>query len=449
LERGDVDSLEHWANSVPLPEAQILGYCEMRTDTFDQHTLYSGGSVFTLGGKTTLWGASCPRVNARDLVRWPPKIVDDFFAPQPPTGRNFMDLAADSLHVKPLEDPTYYSTGIMETLEASFKDGPVQFSWESNTMAIQWDSPFSFQLPGLLYSTAVPIFNLAMNGSICLKLNHQVIHVQDGPTKVVTALNNNKNKVTFRGKVVVIAAGALETGRIIHNSALSTSRYLNIGFTDHLLISMSAQLIPNSSWENSERAAKIMGYPLTDLPASYIMDMAINTASFLIVDQSPGFTPPLCPRSTLLPPEICGKTNHPAPVAGIKAVIVALLSTPLNDRNNISFTSHGTYINMEMGVVSEELLDQIKTVGEKMMKTLHFAPLGPWQVHCPGYVAHEGGNARIGQVVNSDLQLVGHPGIYVADASIYPFIIAQNPSHLLAAHAIRLAWHISSTHLNQ
>lgn len=34
--------------------------------------------------------------------------------------------------------------------------------------------------------------------------------------------------------------------------------------------------------------------------------------------------------------------------------------------------------------------------------------------------------------------------VYVCDASIYASIVPQNPTHMLAAHAVRLAHHLMS-----
>lgn len=87
---------------------------------------------------------------------------------------------------------------------------------------------------------------------------------------------------------------------------------------------------------------------------------------------------------------------------------------------------------MRMEIGTEIAAEILKEAGAKKIKVTPDFPRG----------AHPQGTARIGEVVNKDLRLFGADGIYVSDASVIPLATGTPPILTLVALNMRLAQHL-------
>eukprot|EP01114_Cavostelium_apophysatum_P024787 TRINITY_DN983_c0_g1_i1.p1 TRINITY_DN983_c0_g1~~TRINITY_DN983_c0_g1_i1.p1 ORF type:complete len:578 (-),score=140.70 TRINITY_DN983_c0_g1_i1:265-1893(-) len=453
LERGGIESFEHFANTFPLPEAQRYYYCNYRKPDFDdKNTDYMGGPFFAVGGKTMVWGNSAPVVQPEDMVNWPPNVVGDLFFRTDSHNKTCYQRAEESLNIRQLS-VTPYVEYLTQTLTVN-KVLPTDSKWYSNYQAVNWQNStkaLAFMLPSLLWSTSPSVLQLALRKNVCLRL-HQNAYKFDynSSTKVVYAQDTITNKITtYKAKVVVVAAGALESGRILYNSSLpvATRKYLNVGFTDHLMASVVLTVKNTSVFYNQSYAAKVIGRPFSLSGLNYIVDLAINTASFLNVELVEEMSLSFQNGTYFIVPPQCNQAYQLDVEQKYTAALLFLFASKLNDSNFINFSAPITQINMSRQHISPELTSEIYKIANQICDVVGLEPAdGSKNItlinQLPGYVAHEGGNIAIGRVLDENLQILGVQNVYVCDASLYASIIPQNPTHMLAAHAIRLADHI-------
>ncbi len=273
LEAGAVHLPSHLANS---PLAYSAENIDKRTSiSYDQEqdSQLKKDVHMCLGGRSVYWSAVIPRMNDWDSEYWPDKIVDYL--------KKDGYTKAEILFRKRTEF-NHYEKVLRTRLDYELPEYdvfhlPRSYHQETSTITARMGHPD--ERPTGYFSTTALLLNsvsypdLETGGkNITINLNHLVTHLKwDGrkETGVVCQDLINHEERIYKGKVVVLAAGATESPCIALRSELNDrSKKIGIGLTDH----QSAKLdfiIPENSKEITPRdQAKLFLLPREEVENS-------------------------------------------------------------------------------------------------------------------------------------------------------------------------------------
>ena len=466
LEAGSYLFPEHVAN---LPRQHQLGRFEKHVwDLWDEFEVrnysnasgsaYTGGQGYNFGGRSIFWGGLIPRMTERELEAWP-GVMRDFLV-----GGGY-DAAEALMNVRPAR-VSKYQRHVREHLTQQVPD----LVFEDAPMAVQATPPGRSRIPAGLFSTADLLMESVLTESqgsdqhLSVNLNHRVERLEAAPDRTVTHviardLTADEARV-FRGRIVVLAAGPIESPTILQRSGFDDrSGLIGRGLTDHPSFYMHFAIPRYKSggrtarWFDDRRGAKLLaryGDPQrATLPFNVVVELGADFNQGRYVDRQT-FDLHQQRKNDQMLCEIVFMLN-----IGLVEENWVKVGPPPGDRAVVSMRPSATpqSVRDELDHVSRQIVGALG--GVKVASgmpddafTLHEAKLGA--------AGHETGTLRTqrrrtdgqggdepGWVVDENLKLRGYPNLYVCDLSIFPVSPAANPSLTLAALAMRLADHLA------
>jgi GMC oxidoreductase len=414
------------------------------------HFLNQPGSGFlfgvqmNLGGRSVFWSGLIPRMRDWELTFWPTPI------------RNYLTAtgyAAAEATLRKRRTLGPFQNATVAKLRGRFPDHLVE------------DLPQSLHQPNLanndqlgnvlekstgMFSTADLLLDslaytgLAGRDNLTVNLNHQVIGVATSggrATEVVCRDLVGNQERRYRGRVVVLAAGSLESPRIALRSSLpDPNGKIGRGLTDHpAFFSREYGLPPGSEFGGLGDHAKIlMSHQQASLSQhGYNVEVLIN----------PKYWDVRHPDDDVRRQRIDAITKSAVRLQFIFA-------SHLDDDNLIQDFGPDVKasVSVKPNLSGSGLFDEVRGLRNDILTFLHAEPFDPSQgMHFgnEGTPHHAGGTLRMSGngtgVVDTDLKLQALDNLYVADNSVFPFIPAANPALTLSALSLRLADHLHST----
>jgi hypothetical protein len=239
LEAGAVHLPDHLANSPLTYSAEEI--IDKRTSISyeqEQGSQLEKDVHMCLGGRSLYWSAVIPRMNCWDLEHWPDKIVDylqkDGYTKAERLFRKrteFNDYEK-VLRARLEEELPKYN---VSHLPRSYHQ---ETSWITARLGNPDERPTGYFSTAALLLNSVSYPELKTGGkNITINLNHLVTHLEWDRRKVTGVVGEdliNHKQRTYRGKVIVLAAGATESPCIALRSELNDqSKKIGIGLTDH------------------------------------------------------------------------------------------------------------------------------------------------------------------------------------------------------------------------
>ncbi|MGH8909651.1 MAG: GMC oxidoreductase [Egibacteraceae bacterium] len=414
------------------------------------HFLNQPGSQFlfgvqmNLGGRSVFWSGLIPRMREWELRFWPTAVRNHLTS----TG---YDAAEILLRKRRTLGP--FQNATVARLRSGFPEHTVE------------DLPQSLHQPNLgdndelgnvlekstgIFSTADLLLDslaytgLAGRDNLTINLNHYVIEIatSDGAAKEVVCwdlIGNQERR--YRGKVVVLAAGSLESPRIALRSDLpDPNGRIGRGLTDHpAFFSREYGLPPESEFGGLDDHAKVF---MTHKQASleqhgYNVEVLIN----------PKYWDVRHPDDDVRKQQIDAITK-----SGVRLQFIQ--ATHLDDENFIQDLGPGVKASVQVkpNLSGSGFFNEVRGLRNDLLTFLHAEPFDPSEgMHFgnEGTPHHAGGTLRMSGdgtgVVDTDLKFEALDNLYAADNSVFPFIPAANPALTLSALSLRLADHLHTT----
>lgn len=392
------------------------------------------GVHMSLGGRSVYWSGLIPRMRDWELQFWPTEIRDFF------QNQNGYDDAEKLMRKRKTLGP--FQDSVVNKLGNDFGDWTVE------------DVPRSRHQPNIndenevenvlesstgVFSTAdLLLTSLAYNGqagrdNLTVNLGHLVTNIEtEGSKATAVVCQDLLGNVTrrYRGKIIVLAAGSLESPRIALNSNLNNpNSKMGVGLTDHPAYFSASYIIPDGNqFAGPDKHAKVFMYK---------NDADINNHPFNIeVLINPVYWNVRNPDDDLL------QTPNPSRIS-----LTFPFSSFLDDGNFIRSNGLGQKLSVKVnrnqtGVPHFNAVQQMRNniLGQLGVP---FNPNEGLGYGNEGTVHHAGGTLRMSGngsgVVDTDLKFETYDNLYCADPSVWPFIPAANPALTLAALSLRLA----------
>jgi choline dehydrogenase-like flavoprotein len=284
---------------------------------------------------------------------------------------------------------------------------------------------------------------LAGRDNLTVNLNHYALRVATDGAKVTDVvcldLVGNQER-RYRGRVVVVAAGSLESPRIALRSGLpDPNGKIGRGLTDHpAFFSREYGLPPSSPFGGVTDHAKIL---MSHKQAS-TSQHGYNTEVLI----NPKYWDVRHPDDDVRRERIDSITR-----SSVRLQFV--MASPLDDDNTIRDVGAGekARVKVRPNVFGSNLFDEVRQLRNDILAFLQADPFDPNEgMHFgnEGTPHHAGGTLRMSDdgtgVVDTDLKFEALDNLYVVDNSVVPFIAAANPALAISALSLRLADHLHS-----
>jgi choline dehydrogenase-like flavoprotein len=399
------------------------------------------GVQMGLGGRSVFWSGLIPRMRQWELDFWPAPVrshlASSGYAAAEQTLRKRRTLG-------PFQDATLsklrqrFSDHVVEELPQSLHqpnlgaNGSLANVLEKSTGVF---STADLLLDSLAYT------GLAGRDNLTVNLNHYVVRVKtEGrrATEVVCWDLVGNQERRYRGRVVVLAAGSLESPRIALRSGLpDPNGKVGRGLTDHpAFFSKEYRLPPGSEFGGVDDHAKIL---MTHKQASlsshgYNVEVLIN----------PKYWDARHPDDDVRKERIDSITSSSVRLQFVGA-------SHLDDANFIEDHGPGAKasVHVRRNQSASPFGDEVRDLRNAVLAFLQAEGVNPSEgMHLgnEGTPHHAGGTLRMSGngsgVVSTDLRFEGLDNLYVADNSVAPFIPAANPALTISALSLRLADHL-------
>lgn len=399
------------------------------------------GVQMNFGGRSLFWSGLIPRMHAWESNQWPTSV------------RNFLTNGgyeqAEKLMRKQRTLGQFQKKGVTD-LTAALPDFHVEDMPRSRHQP-NLDAQGAIQnvietSTGTFSSAALLLDSLSFHGQVgrdnlTINLNHLVtrIEVQGNQATAVVCqdLSGNKER-RYRGKVIVLAAGSLESPRIALRSQLvEPNGLMGVGLTDHpAFFSNSYELDDASPYAGFENHAKVMLFhkQATSTAHPYNVEVLI----------SPKYWDAAHADDDVWRQEI----------GSDQRTLVRLqfvFASPLDNNNRVLHKGEGNKLGIQVArnQSGSQLFNEVKAVRNTVLTKLgaHFGPNDGMHYGNEGTPHQAGGSLRMSGdhsgVVDDNLKLEHYDNLFVCDVSVFPIIPAANPSLTLAALALRLAEHLN------
>ena len=453
-------------------------------------TYFIGGKPqMAFGGRSVFWSGLIPQVRDWELDFFPDAVRDDLV-------QQFLTKAGAKMNQS-------VSLGIMaKNIVAHFKNSNLgdDFDVEETPRAVHQpylkangtlDDRF-FHEPTGVFNTAELLINQVgltsnntnLNGKgLFIKLNTFVEGVRDIPFnwhEVKTTNTITSESLSFYAPKVIIAAGAIESPKLINRSSVyhrlpdDIKRHVGFGLTDHPVTGESQAYVSSLGNMPITRKdhAKIIFYSKGKLDAQgniqypFNIEMNVNHEYWHLRDNDPSAEP------------------EPDNTAKARVDIKFSFANCLDDNNGIFSHVNDRYIPAirfkrfsdlddllqsrfpaiaGWNKTHQQFFDLLNGTRNRVFNEFNGVdwlkaeygggdnkqwPFGwgtvhhacgtlrmPWKSH-----RHAGFNVE--SVVDENLNVKGAPGLYVCDMSVMPVSTAANPVRTLAALALRLSRHL-------
>jgi hypothetical protein len=285
-----------------------------------------------------------------------------------------------------------------------------------------------------------------------IKLNHAVRSVsppqkEDGPWQVTARDLISQEDRTFEANIVVLAAGTIESPKIVAASGLQDpSSLLGKGITDHPIRYVQFTIPKLSQYYSPDGASNTLTQCIDASPDNHPYNMKLELGADLNQGR---FVDP-----KWLLQEAWNRGDR------MLCELVFLFYSPLVDENYIDLSGAPftkTAITIGHSKSADRFLATVQGITDGLLGDLKAEAIDPGpnglklQLADLGGVSHEVGTLRISNdekglpgLVDADLRYHGQRRLYVCDLSVFPAAPAANPSLTLVALAIRLAEHIKT-----
>jgi hypothetical protein len=451
LDIGGLESTAHLSNNY-ADWAELVNEHEVGHYQTREGTKFLFGAQMALGGRSLYWSGIIPRMQDWELAFWPEPIREylqnggyeqaEKLMRKRRTLGAFQRRVADQLRQN-LPDV------LVEDLPRSrhqpdFEDGEFPESVIAastgvfSTADLLSDSKAFVGDPGSQYLT--------------VNLNHLVTEIRPDPNDsqrvaevVCQDLVGNHTHV-YRGEVIVLAAGSIESPKIVLQSPLQDpSGKSGVGLTDH------PYLFPGRTYKIPH------GHPLAGQKNHAKVVLAASDAS---AHNNPFLTEMLInPRFwhvRLADDDLWENLLDEERQTQVSFKFSSY--SPLNDNNWVR--SEGPWnkaaVKAQNTFVSEHHKEQARLFRNRVLEQGLGLQLSDFERNEPvflpphgGTVNHAGGTLRMDSpagpgVVDSDLSFHAYDNLYAADMSVFPYIPTANPSLTLGALVQRLAEHIKA-----
>jgi choline dehydrogenase-like flavoprotein len=394
------------------------------------------GVHLSLGGRSVYWSGLIPRMHDWELSFWPEPV------------RNFLQqggyepaegLLRKTKRLGPFQDQ------VVATLKADLPDWHVEdlprsvhqpFLNDAGELEnIVQESTGIFSTADLLLSS-LGYAERAGRRNLTINLGHLVTGIATNGTKATDVvcqdlLGNIQRR--YHGRVIVLAAGSLESPRIALNSALSDpAGKLGVGLTDHPAYFSALYHIPDGSpFGGSKRHAKVFLFKKTatfqDHP--FNVEVVVNPELWQVRNSDDDLVP----------------VPNPS-----KIKMTFTFASLLDDANRLSSLGVGRKLSVKVrpNQAGEAHFDAARVTRNAILASLDipFTADEGMGYGNEGTVHHAGGTMRMSGnatgVVDTDLRFEAYDNLYCADPSVWPFIPAANPALTLVALSLRLADHL-------
>ena len=399
------------------------------------------GVQMNVGGRSVFWSGLIPQMREWELAWWPQAMREDL------SGGGY---AAAETVLRKRRTLGPFQRATVGKLRNRFPDYLVE------------DLPRALHQPNLgdndqlgnvlekstgVFSTADLLLDslaytgLAGRDNLTINPNHYVVRVEHSGATVTEVvcwdlIANVERR--YRGKVVVLAAGSLESPRIALRSGLpDRNGKIGRGLTDHpAFFSREYRLPPGSEFGGLADHAKIlMSHRQASLAAhGYNVEILIN----------PKYWDVRHPDDDVRKQRVDSVTT-----SGVRLQFV--LPSHLDDDNSVTDVGAGekARVRVKRNLSGSHLFGEVRDLRNSIVEFLgaeRFDPSEGMHFGNEGTPHHAGGTLRTSGdgtgVVDSDLGFEGLDNLYVADNSVFPFIPAANPALTLTALSVRLAAHL-------
>jgi choline dehydrogenase-like flavoprotein len=414
-------------------EFRITNYTNAPGSTFD------GGQAFNLGGRSLFWGGLIPRMLSWEMDYWPTPIK--WYLEDQGYSR------AEDLMNSTTMPPSLYHDRVKQTLRRQLPE----YTHLDAPMAVQYSNNGLGTIPGGMFSTADLLMEsrltnaAAGNQHLWVNLNHAVTAIETSgneATGVVAYDLIARRYRTYRGRVVVLAAGTVESAKIAQLSNLNDpSGTLGMGITDHPIYFTHFAIPASSPFYSNLDNSKML---------SYHQDIAGDRHAYnVVLELGADLNQGRYIDDDILAEHLALRDNS------MLCEIVFLFNSPLMDQNQVQQNGPSyarPVVQMQPSPSSDPFMAEINALKDQIIGifggmvlpnndlTLKVAGLGG--------VAHEVGTLRMGDngtgSVDIDLKFLAYNNLYACDLSVFPASPAANPTLTLAALAIRLAEHLNT-----
>ena len=459
-------SRPHWqVDSLEGPSQDndvVYGAMKQKVQTAVGSDTYAGGPVYCLGGRSNVWGLYSPRIIEKLHRAFFPQNISEYLESEGYENafKLFTNGSQNYKHIYPKDDVT---SSELSSAKKDLDEAIKQFhaNWKDTTksvptvhlspMGAEFKSTKLYNFPQGAYSTVDFLLDrtYARDAKLTILLNTEVLTVPtDTDAKlpsVMARCSASGNIHRLFAKKVILCAGTIATATIAFNSGLQkTLPLVGKGLTDHEI------------WGVRFLRAKTSKDVLKD-PMKFqcrmviggqdaLLNVAINANTFL----ARGF----CESQVLghdgKPLDAASPGPDKKDTVNVTIETLAKLSD-INKVINIPTPDPVVYIKhiiqneKQYKSKQQEMQDLATQIRNKLLKTELLEPAPRLSRAGFGAVAHEVGTMRIKgpkstkNYVNENLQVQGHPNLYVCDLSIFPLSPPANPSLTLAAIALWLA----------
>jgi len=280
------------------------------------------------------------------------------------------------------------------------------------------------------------------NATLTVNLNHPVESLElDGNRVASVRAHDMLGSVDrwFRGKIVVLAAGTIESAKIAQVSRLNNPK-IGYGITDHPIYYAHFALPDTSKYYTPGTSSKFVlqhrSASTTVFPCNIVIELGSDFNQGRFIDDD------------------IFDANDEGKGKRMLCEIVFMFDSPLVETNSILMPPGAdSYAKPELTInrspSARPFLNEITDIKNKIINLLGGEQLYDWddlnlKEADLGGVAHEVGSLRIGEVVDENLKFKGYSNLYVSDLSVFPTSPAANPTLTLTALSNRLAAHIVS-----
>jgi choline dehydrogenase-like flavoprotein len=417
---------------------------------------YAGGPVYTLGGRSTVWGLYSPKIDVTTSQEYFPSRIHNYIN---------MEGYAKAFEIftnKSQEYTNPYPTGsdistqevkeAKEKLEAAIKSVYVGSPNATlSPLAVQFSPKHPYQFPQGAYSTVDYILDkvYARDPNLTVLLNTEVISISYdqigmGSYKACSLIARTApgglQTELFAKQGIILCAGTLGTAKICLNSGLQEiHKNIGKGLTDHEI--WGVRFVQKKKDELKDPIKLQCQIDICNTPA--LLNVVINADHFL-GRNSTAFQWPTQrigeDKDKAIDPSECDTIN----------VTIEFAADLFDESEIINSASSEPVIR-----VKRKLDHQRKECQEEIQKlaaSIRDMFLGQTKEPAPrlslagfGVVAHEVGTMRLQGPQTSDHYVVDENyrvnkfgNLYVLDLSIFPVSPPANPSLTLAAMALQL-----------
>ena len=446
LEAGSLLFATHTAN---LPRQHQIGKFDKHLwALFDDYKVinyanaagstYGGGQAFNLGGRSVFWGGFIPRMTWWELDAWPQAVRWDL--------ENSAYQRAEDLMFWPAP-PTQYQQQVKAMLMARL---PGHDHYDA-PMAVRQLNPAAGTLPAGLFSTADLLTEGRLSvdpgvaGQLSVNLNHAVVRLDTANGRVTQVVAQDLlagRERKYRAKLVVLAAGTIESAKIAKMSGLHDPQGLvGTGFTDHPVLFTHFAIPLGKAWHRFDSCSKTLSRHKNAAANQHPYNILLELGADLN-------------QGRYLDPDTLARHRQQKGEA-MFCEIVFLFNAPLQNGNRVDHAGPSyakPVVTMAQSPAADPFWNEADALKNQVIAELQGEALLNNDLTLKrgglGGVAHEVGTLRLGDggpsVVDTDLKFKGYDNLHVCDLSVFPTSPAANPTLTLAALALRLADHLKA-----